>query len=264
MSRLSDRYGRITASLEPHTLVVGALKVTRTQELGDMGYAEPLDALSRSLDDEARLTPAGRRAAKAHVIDLLAARASVDTSTGTGPPPIVVCGLPGSGAGDVAKRLGDHPGLTRPPRPLDEVDLRSMTFEYRWHVPAYAEWLTGSDPTGHLAWVRSATAVGEARSVVGSWLDAERLPAVRAAWPDCTIIVVRSGDRSASELATSVAAGCVAARAASGSRAEADVIERYWRWRVGTIAVRLDEAADLIDAECGPDVDIDGLVTTLT
>jgi len=76
--------------------------------------------------------------------------------------------------------------------------------------------------------------------------------------------VVRTGDRSASELATSVAAGCVAARAASGSRAEADVIERYWRWRVGTIAVRLDEAADLIDAECGPDVDIDGLVTTLT
>jgi len=268
VSRLDDRIGRITASLEPHTIVVGALKAGRTTELGDMGYAEPLDVLCRSLDTEARLTAAGRRTAKRQLIDLLATRARTPTSAEIGPAPIVVCGLPGTSTDALREQLGVAPGLGRPPGPLHEIDLRSMSFEVRWHVPAYAEWLTGNDPTPHLRWDRAVLAHSNpsGRSVVGSWVDVERLAAIRSTWPDCSIVIVRPDDWSLTESADIIARSCIDQRRAAGSRTEADVIERYWRWRIGVMAERLDatiDLADLVVGDLGDDGELGGLIRKL-
>lgn len=249
MSRLDNRIGRITASLEAHTIVVGALKASRATELGDMGYAEPLEVLCRSLDTEARLTAAGRRMAKRQLTDLLATRARTPTSVEVGPAPIVVCGLPGTSTGAWRDRLAAEPGLARPSGRLDEIDLRSMGFEVRWHVPAYAEWLAGNDPGPHLRWARAVLAHSgpSARSVMGSWVDVERLAPIRSIWPDCSIVVVRPNDWSVAESADAVTRSCIDQRLASGSRAEVDVIERYWRWRIGAMAERLEASIDLAD-----------------
>ena len=158
--------------------------------------------------------------------------------------PIVVCGLPGSGASEVRRLLVSDQRVTPSEHRFDELDLQSMEFESRWHVPAYAEWLQGFDPETHLRWVDHALcAMGDVRpSVIGSWIDVERLDAIRTVWPNATIVAVTVDPVAAADAAIAV---CRAEREQSGSRTDADVIERYWRWRVSTMSDRLAATLDL-------------------
>lgn len=126
-----------------------------------------------------------------------------------------------------------------------------MGFESRWHVPAYAEWLQGSDPETHLRWVDQAlrTTGDVRRPVVGSWIDVERLDTIRTVWPNATIVVVTIDPATAADTAISV---CRATRAESGSRRDVDVIERYWRWRVSTMSDRLATTLDVASVVASP------------
>lgn len=239
--------------------MVAALRQTRTTELGDMGYAEALRVLSESLDSEAELGLAGRRLAKAAVVELLVRRAAIATDmspvdTSKRQNPIVVCGLPGSGASKLRRALRADPRVAPTDERFDEIDLRSVAFESRWHVPAYAEWLQGADPEPHLGWVdRALIATGDARpAVVGGWGDIEHLEAVRHEWPTSVIVVVSVDELAAADAAI---ARCLSERDVSGSRTDADVIERYWRWRVAAMSERLDATLDLVTVHAPPGAD---------
>lgn len=236
--RLLDR-----PEIVAHDVVTRALHRVREEALGDMTWAAPLEALTRSLDTEARLTVGGRRRTRRQLVDLLVARASQRRE-----PPvatdIVVTGLDDEAVEALTHALGGGTNA----RSRFDASFVSRRFEEQWHVPAYAEWRSGERLDSLISSI-----VGESR-VVGGVDFAEHLPAVRAAAPEAAVVVVES---DLNPLADRVAVRSASARRRDSSDVDDEKVGRYWRWRLGSIAARLtDSPPDVVvhsgDVLAGP------------
>ena len=129
-----------------------------------MAWSEPLEVLTRSLDREARLTADARRRIRDELVTLLSARAVPEGAAAT--RTVFVTGLPGSAADVLAAALGH----AEPDAFL--TGFVSLSFDLRWHVPTYAEWLAEADLAPTYQAVRDGTA---APAVLSGAFHLERL-----------------------------------------------------------------------------------------
>jgi hypothetical protein len=109
----------LAPKLTPQSLMDAAAKKTGLTDFGDEGFRTGLDVLTRSLEDEARLTFLGRVAAKARLTSLLeqrlrlvAAKARYDDEQVS--RPVFVLGLPRTGTTVLYGMLAANPALRSP------------------------------------------------------------------------------------------------------------------------------------------------------
>jgi hypothetical protein len=94
----------------------------RARWRGDVVVPEPLEILLASLDHEARLTPLGRRLARATVVDMLAKRLRLDAARRRSPElfetpveaPVFIVGFPRTGTTLLQRLLAQAPGARSP------------------------------------------------------------------------------------------------------------------------------------------------------
>ena len=226
--RLLDR-----PEIVAHDVVTRALHQVTEDGLGDMEWAAPLEALTRSLDTETHLTVSGRRRTRRQLVDLLVARSSNRRE-----PPVatdlVITGLDDGAVEALTHALGGGTNA----RPRFETSFVSRRFEEQWHVPAYAEWCSGEQLDALISSI-----VGES-PVIGGVDFAEHLPAVRATAPGAVIVVVESDIDSFTGVHSKRSAS---ARRRYSSDVDDAKVGRYWRWRLRSIAERLaDDAPDIV------------------
>jgi hypothetical protein len=118
-------------------LLEAARRRTGLHDFGDPGFREPLEVLTRALEDEASLTPLGRFLARSQLVDALATRLRAEALLRERPEiadeavddPIVVLGLPRTGTTLLQRLLARDAGLRSLPywealAPLAEPDAR--------------------------------------------------------------------------------------------------------------------------------------------
>ena len=99
------REGRRVNEFNPARLEEQARERTGLEDFGPADYREPLEIVAQSLDLEAPLSPTGRTASAARLVDLLADRLTLELWFRRHPeiaaeviePPVVVAGLPRTG-----------------------------------------------------------------------------------------------------------------------------------------------------------------------
>lgn len=229
--RLLDR-----PEIVAHDIVTRAMHRTGSDDFDATSWTEPLEVLTRSLDREARLTIGGRRRARAQLISLLVARRpAIPTKTiAQMECGVAISGPDPEGIAILATALGAaSTAVTRP----FEMAFTSLAFEVRWHLPSYAEWLTGSDLSDSYLDVarRLAATAGEDRPVIGGIELIEHQAALRAAFPRFTLVEI---ERDPEASASALTAATVAARRRASNDVDAVKVERYWRWRLGLRAER--------------------------
>lgn len=226
-----------------HDVVTRALH--RVGEIDPGPWSEALEVLTRSLDTQAALHRAGRKRARNDLVDLAAARGStVDT-----PPPVLsgvvwVLGLPGTGAGDLAEHLGARLGTP----PVDPMlrEFASISFEARWHAPAYGEWLATADLRAAYREAASRVARSGAPTVFTGWGHLERLDELAEATPGSRIVVVEPDDH---EPAAVLGESSARLRRRDSADVDDHKVARYWAWRVGTLLERHEQAATALPAD---------------
>lgn len=232
-----DRWRAGRPEIAAHDVVTRAMRRSGRADFGGEDWSLPLEELCRSLDREARLTPAGRRAARDELVDVLVSRVAPPTdgvaggagARGTGAP-VVVTGLPGSGADDVARALGRH----RPD--AVEAAFVSLDHEIRYHVPAYAEWLDTADlrPAYAAARRRLDEATGRiGHDVIAGAVHLAHPDLVREELRPALVVVV---DRDPDDCVIDVVAASTEARRRTSTEVDPGRVLRYWRWRVESLA----------------------------
>jgi hypothetical protein len=126
------------------------------------------------------------------------------------------------------------------------VALGSMLFEAQWNVPAYAEWYDSADlqPAYDelhtllqvLQWYRPAD-----RWLLKSPQHLERIPELRAAFPDAVIVQTH---RDPVSVVASTASMISYSRRMSSSTISPPTIGRYWAWRIERLLTRSMEQRD--------------------
>jgi len=224
---------QVAVQLEAHELVTATMKRTGSDDFGPGNWSEPLEVLCTALRREADLDLAGRRWARAYLLDLLSTRAER------------AAGGPRAGA----QRATPDPVIAATPDQLDRwtpdaapddddelaVTLCSIRFEQWWHVPGYAEWLDGADLTDAYGQWAAGPRAGR-----GGVLHLEHLPLLRRVLGD-TAVLVRTGDLDAATEA--MVADVTARRTEANSGSDVDQLRRYWRWRLGRMLERTAEGA---------------------
>lgn len=203
----------------------------RTDDFGGTAWMEPLEILTRSLDREARLTMAGRRRARSDLVAHLVGRTvEPDDGPAVRRPRVIITGSHPEAVATVEAALGSPPGRGTA---LLESSFVSPTFELRWHVPAFAEWLLDADLDAQFADIaarssrRTDAAAVEVIGIVGLQGHIGRLAAALAG----AIVVVVDTDP---DLATAeMTRRCVLARSRDSKAVDGVRVERYWRWRIG-------------------------------
>jgi hypothetical protein len=281
------RYGaplaRRFVSLESPALVVGAMRRTDLSEMDVGPIAEPLEILSRSLQREAGLHALGRIAARDRLRGFLATRGRLADLARRRPevvrqsiePPIVLAGLPGTGATLLQRLLALDPGLrtlgdseARSPLPapastggpadarpaerlgddmwLLAVGFGSMLFEAWWNVPAYAEWIDAADLHGAYGTMRDLLAVLQVDRAASRWVltspqHLERLVEITDVFPGATVVHTH-GDPAA--LVPELAARIADRRRRDTFDVAPATIGRYWAWRTERLLARsIDQRA---------------------
>lgn len=251
---------QVAVQLEAHELVTATMKRTGSDDFGPGNWSEPLEVLCTALRREADLDLAGRRWARAYLLDLLSTRAEraaggppnpsavasvVESDAMTSDPTTEAAGGPRAGA----QRATPDPVIAATPDQLDRwtpdaapddddelaVTLCSIRFEQWWHVPGYAEWLDGADLTDAYGQWAAGPRAGR-----GGVLHLEHLPLLRRVLGD-TAVLVRTGDLDAATEA--MVADVTARRTEANSGSDVDQLRRYWRWRLGRMLERTAEGA---------------------
>lgn len=204
-----ERSPRDRPELVAHDIVTRALHRSGTGDIPGADWIEPLEVLTRSLDREARLHRAGRRAIRRDLVDLLVGRANRAPE----PPRRLVVATSPDDVAALARALGDDPAVA--PVALEPA-FASMTFELRWHVPGFAEWLDAAGTVGSTGFVGAAHPLDD------------RDP------PAPIVRITRPSDEAAAE----VAAASVEARRRYSDDVVPEKVERYWSWRLGLAAER--------------------------
>lgn len=236
-----SRGWRDRPELVAHDVVTRALHRVGGLEPGP--WSEALEALTRSIDGEARLHRAGRRRARAELVDLAVSRSRSHPDTAVRHDAVWVIGLPGTGADELASAVAGRLGTT----PVDPLrrEFCSISFEVQWHAPSYGEWLATADLTA--AYHDAATAGRDERVLTG-WGHLERLAEVAAtATPGTRIAVVDPG--VGDDPAGAVAAASARARRRDSADVDDAKVDRYWRWRIGELAERLERALGELPAD---------------
>ncbi len=274
-SRWLQRVGRATASLEDHALVTNAMKRSPAELWWDEVLAEPLAVLSRSLDEQADLSASGRRAARRLLIDLLVSdRPPIGSAVGAARV-LIVTGAPGVELSDAQQACGSRGFAELEPmvaidgaEPLATIDsarfaaswFTSAAFEYRWHVPDFAEWMLSTIGQQHIVdllalWVATAEARTSAvdgapsnlRHVTAGVGYAESLPAILGKMTGACALIVQPTDAAANR--DRFLDQVIAERARHSLRSRSDVDARYVEWRLGTISSALEGAASGGDSD---------------
>lgn len=238
--------------LESHEIVTRALRSSGLEDFDGMDFVEPLEILCRSLDREARLHPRGRLATRRRLVALLTMRARVaqalrDRPTLTSSPlvaPIVITGLPHSGVAQLHRLLSASDGLrvlhTGEESALLEASFASLDLDVDWHIPAFSEWYDSADLTG--AYQRLASTLRAIdrdrpprRWLLHAWQHLEQLDALLAAFPDATIVTVH---RNLDDGVEAWIAEVCERRARCSDDVEPAKVDRYWRWRLESLARR--------------------------
>jgi hypothetical protein len=118
---VASRLG-LSPSLDEGSLIEAARKRTGLEDLGDPGFRCGLRVLLRSLDEEARLTPLGRMAARSRIVSLLELRLRLVDRVRTDPAvadevidrPLFVLGLPRTGTTVLYGMLASDPAMRSP------------------------------------------------------------------------------------------------------------------------------------------------------
>ena len=266
-----NRYGRPIARrvihLEPDAVVVAAMKRSKLPDLGTETISEPFEVLCRALRDEAQLHSLGRLAARSLLVGMLTTRAKAIQLVTTHPeiestdlaPPIVVMGMPGSGARFLQRLLAADATLrhlpsweAKAPMPsrtpaIRELDPReaaddswllgsgfaSMLFEWMWHVPAFAEWYDEADLSEGYRWLRRMLAILHWYRPGDRWLlrspqHLERLVDLTPTFPGAVLVQVH---RDPVKVVTSTAAMVTSVRRLATASIIPSQIGRYWQWR---------------------------------
>lgn len=283
MYRLTRWAHERLAPLESHDVVTAAMRRTGSADLGDLEFSERLEVLCRSLQSEAGLTLAGRRAARAWCVDALARRierdrgtttTSVATGTGgppggrptPGPPGIFVTGLAADLNAAVAAALTDGVGTDREPgaggerdaaavsdgRPTavdDEWwlrrDIASMDVEHHWHVPAFAEVFDDADLAPAY---RHLLAEPSRHALVGGeprrvGWSVQHLERLDTVAALAPDDVLVIVDVDIEVAATRTAAASITARRRHSDSVDDAAVARYWGWRYRRLADRGEEQA---------------------
>ena len=221
--------------------MVAAMQRSGRSDIPPADLGEPLAVLTRALDRQADLTLDGRRAAREALVAALVARAEIDAADAPPTvPDLVVVGLPHGAAGALSKALGVHTEAAPPLGPGDDAaawryHLADPSWELRWHVPDFAEWLderrgalapppTLHRCTGGLAWCWSLP----------------RSPSTR-------LVVVRDRGELATEAVRGLTQATLAERSRHSHRQRPQVVERYVRWRMAAVSDLLEAAAAQAD-----------------
>lgn len=253
---------QVAVQLEAHELVTATMKRTGSDDFGPGNWSEPLEVLCTALRREADLDLAGRRWARAYLLDLLTTRAEHAAAAQTSPSGtssvVENDAIPSKSTTEAMRATSAASSGTTPETllaatpdqrdpwhsgaPPDDDDemaltLCSIRFEQWWHVPGYAEWLDSAD----LADAYGQWAKGP-RAGRGGLLHLEHLPDLRAALPTARVEVrVGDLDAAADAMVAEVVARRAEARAASRTEADVDRVRRYWHWRMSRM---LERAAD--------------------
>ncbi len=241
----------MAVQLEAHELVTATMKRTGSDDFGPGNWSEPLEVLCTALRREARLDLAGRRWARAYLLDLLTTRAERAAAAPTPPAKnasvVENDAIPSESTTEATGRrpeallaaTPDQRDPWTPGAPPDDDDemaltLCSIRFEQWWHVPGYAEWLDSADlGDAYRQWAAGP------RSGRGGVLHLEHLADLRAALPTARV-EVQTGHLDAA--AEAMVSEVVARRAASRTEADVEPLRRYWRWRLGRMLERAAEA----------------------
>lgn len=228
--RLLDR-----PEIVSHDIVTRAMHRAGTDDFGGTAWTEPLEVLTRSLDREALLSLPGRRRARLDLVGRLVARTLAPAEPGGRPVALVTA--PDSDCLEAIERaLGSRVGRGAA---LLESSFTSQTFEVRWHLPSYAEWLAEADlaPVYRDAAERSARLADDAPvEVVGAVEFGERRAELETAFPGALFVEVT---RDLDEAVATTTTDSAATRRSSSSDVDVGKVERYWRWRLGLRAERL-------------------------
>ncbi len=225
-----------TVSLDENHLVVAAMKRSGASDIPAPGCGEPLTVLTRALDERAQLTMAGRRTARRIIVDALADRARLDAAAPVGAEPrLVVVGLPYGAAGLLRRALGS---TSETPSPLDGGDdahdwrlaMADPSWEFRWHVPEFAEWLDE-----HRAEVTAPSSAAASHGGL-AWLG-------RSLDPADQLVVVRDAPPAADAAAAALSQATVTERALHSTRHLPEPTDRYVRWRMSVFGDRVEAAA---------------------
>jgi hypothetical protein len=112
-----DRLGLLRLTLVPTRLARCAQRRAGLEDFGDASLWEALECLTRSLADEARLTPTGRLMAHMEILQRLTNRLQIEHEIATHPQireepvpgPIFILGLPRTGTTFLQRLLGQDP-----------------------------------------------------------------------------------------------------------------------------------------------------------
>lgn len=240
----------------------------------DEVLAEPLAVLSRSLDEQADLSAPGRRTARRLLVDLLISdRPRMSPTAGAGRV-LVVTGTPGVNLTPVQQACSSSGFVELVPTiaiddawPLSTIDnarlaatwFTSAAFEYRWHVPDFAEWMLSTAGQRHIvdllvSWVAAAQtpmspddAPSDMKHITAGVGYAESLPAILAELPNARALIVEPADLASDH--DRFSDDVIVERARHSLRIRPDVDARYVEWRLGTIGSALDGAASSVDPD---------------
>jgi hypothetical protein len=275
LNRAGQPLVRQLLSLYPDSLVVGGMKAGGGGDLGMEAISDQFEVLCGALRDEAQLHAGGIVAARRRVVDLLARRGRTVHLLDRHPEidalamaaPIVITGLPHSGAETLRDLLVDRPDLDRPgdEPSLMGVHMSSIEFELDWHVPAYAEWYDEADLQPGYGWLRRLLQVQRwqdtgspaRRWVLTSMQHLEQLPALLATFPDALVVQTH---RDLDAVVTDMVGSVSERRRRSSAEVNPTQIGRYWSWRAGRMLERNQHQRRALDPARVVDVAHDDLV----
>ena len=230
-------------AFDVHQLLLAARRRAGLDDFGEPTFRAGLDRLVASLDDEADLHPLGRRAWRTALVSLLAERLAVRDALKKGTvgsvslvgPPVVVAGVDSP---RVAAQLARRPGFelvgddAHGDADLLAISFMSVRFTGSAAVMGYDEWLLAAEQAAayqlhRLQLERRPGAA--ARPVMGALDHYWNLDAVRAAYPDSSLVLL-CGDPS---VPTASDVGDRWSR--SADHVDAALLEAWWhrRWQVG-------------------------------
>jgi len=248
--------------------VTAAMKRSPAGLWWDERLGEPLAVLARSLDEQADLSSPGRRGARQLLIDLLLADRPPTTPTVSETRVLIVTGAPGVDLDATMRACRDRGCVELQPvtavddaRPIGSTDTArfaaswfvSSAFEYRWHVPDFAEWM--QSPPGRRRvievlseWLTVAAAIdngdttAESPFVIAGVGFAEPLQEILATLPSARALIV--GSSMPEQDHTRFREAVIAQRARTSLRHRPEVDARYVEWRLDAIKSALANAAE--------------------
>lgn len=235
------RFWKRPVEIASHDIVTTAVRQWRTEDFQGMSWSEPLEWLTRDLEDLAGLSDEARPKVRQWLMDLLVDRA-VGGKTGVPEPdpndlPPEPRTVVLAGADPVAiGRVAAHWGASVRNDPLMR-EFCGLEWELEFHLPSMAEWQAQDrldeqyESAARLSARRShnATVGTVAVHVWCAFGHAEHLTQVRQVLPKAVIVFLTGGDDGAA------GREAVRRRGAWSNTVDPTRVERYWDWRISIL-----------------------------